>query len=411
MARLRIRTPAELRRIARTQVGAETAGQIAPYRTELEQTTSRRARALQDLGELYGGLQNYAQRAVGQVAQYGNEAYNREQQLFDQASSRLDQFRQQRAADAQALAQQTGGPVPISAFTEGVDAASVMPHVAAGGLMSALALSQADVGEAGDFAGRVFPLIQAEETTKTQRDYEDKISGIQDEIAAIRAARPGAVSKRFTDLLAAERDYQIARGTLGVQQGQLGEQIAARKAETALSWAQLREQAKQNDAAGRRAQSEMAERQREFNLTNKETQASAIQTAQDEADNLLYALAEPGAMKDYKRVEWRSVGAMSPRQAAKKGYFLNPKDLRTDPKTKYRYYYKQLTSTQTLAGNLSPISPEATNPATGKPWGTEAYSEVYNQMVAHGVEPGLAASTVRRYFNLGSSWKPPKRNK
>jgi hypothetical protein len=212
----KIRTPAELRAIARKQVGGEIQSQVAPWQIQSNQLKTRRQRALDNMNTLFKGLGQYNQDAIGSLGQFGQQAGELQNQAYQQAQSRLDQFRQQRAADAQALAQQTGGPVPISAFTEGVDPGSVRSSSAGGALMGAIGAGQDQLAEMGRFSTEVFPLVQAEESKSTQQNFEDSINAVQSEIASLKGQRGSMANKRYNDLLAQERDYQIAGGTLGL---------------------------------------------------------------------------------------------------------------------------------------------------------------------------------------------------
>jgi hypothetical protein len=391
MARYKIRTPAELRRIARAQTSQEVTSELAPYRGQQRDVTTRKGRALEDLNSLYGGLQTFAQQSAARTQGLQQQSYGVQNQLFEQASSRLDQFRQQRAADAQALAQQVGGPVPMSAFTEGVDAGSVMPHAAAGALMSALSAGADASSEAESFAGRIFPMVQGEETQKTRNQYDDQIANIQDEIAKIKSSRQGRQTARYNELLTqereyemnktrADRDYAIAKGTLGIS-----------KRAQDLSEKQFSEM-----SAAEKANYRLQQRQTAI----AEHKDKAVSTEEDEAINMLDALTSPGEFQDVKSVSYPQVGYMSPRQAAKKGYFTMDND--TSTKNGMRMYYKQQTSTQTMGGEVK------IDPATQ---GAAAYGEAYKYLVAHGYRQQLAARLVRQYFDLGSGWTPPPAGK
>jgi hypothetical protein len=132
--------------------------------------------------------------------------------IFNQAWARLNSLRGEGAADAQALAQQLGAPLPIDAFTKGTTGEmGVFVPEAAGELLKASTIGQAGVQEAEAFAGRVWPLKQARMQQQTRQYYRDQISALRRQIASIKATAPGMISSRLRERQIQDYEMQLAK--------------------------------------------------------------------------------------------------------------------------------------------------------------------------------------------------------
>lgn len=205
-------TDPALQQAAQTQVGGEIAQELAPLDAEIGSLEGRSGAAVQDIDRLFSTLQPSVEASAARVGEFNKGLLAMEKDIFGAATDRISAFRQARAAEAQALAQQIGGPVPISEFTYGADVEmQLAPQDFAGSMLRSMGYAQAGVGEAEAFAGKVFPLIRKEETLRTQRYFADQITKLRKEIAAIKASKAGRVSERFTELRLAEREYRLQR--------------------------------------------------------------------------------------------------------------------------------------------------------------------------------------------------------
>jgi hypothetical protein len=388
MAKIKIRTPAQLRRVASAQIGEEVRGETGSYMTERTKMTGRRRRGLEDLNQLFGQIQPFVSQQRENMAAAQQQAYSQQNQLFEQAASRMDQFRQQRAGEAQALAQQVGGPVPMSAFTEGVDAANVLPHAAAGSLLHALALGQGQTNEMGEFAGRVFPMVQAEEHQKMAGEYDEKISEIEDQITRIKASKAGRTTTRLNELLVqerqdqlerikADRDWklgkgslQVSRGGLDVQRQQLREQVRSSKAGEAIQRSQLTLQEKEL------ATKQLAEGQ------------GVLDTQEDEARTLVDALTSGSTGEVLNVSNTVSVGDFKPGKQPE-GAFLLPGRSHIAGSNKQRYY--KVVNSREQVGATDPIN----DPNT-----------IYRELTRRGYDRAMSLMITRQFFELGSGWKP-----
>jgi hypothetical protein len=407
----KIRTPQQLRAIARSQTNAEISSQVSPWAIQRNQLKTRRQRALDDMNTLFKGLGTYEQQNLGVMGEANQQGAELQNQAFQQAQSRMDQFRQQRAAEAQALAQSTGGPVPISAFTDQIDPGGIQQSAASGALIGAIGAGQDQFAEIGRFSNEVFPLIQAEENKSVRQNFEDSINAVQSEIANLKGQRGGLANKRYNELLAQERDYQIAGGTLGLNKRQLA----------------LQRQSTINPKTGKPYSHEeqmAALRQQKSQQLWERTQAktSAAQTeAHTQMRTNSYALlqslkqGQPGT--PYKATRYVQVGYMDPVTASNKGYILDPagRDTKKD-KQGLRMYYKPVTEQGTLDSGVTPISPDAIDPTTGMAMGDKAYEILYQKLIAYGTPPKMARNIIANDFGLEEGWmpgnyKPPKNPK
>lgn len=208
-------TDQQLRDQAASQVADEIAAATSPIQGEISTLEGNQAGALSQIGGLFTQLQP----SVQQGAQFIQDTYSVGQAnqgaILNAATQRLNQLKNQRAAEAQTLAQQMGGPVAIGEFTEAVDPS--MEWLAAlgpGQMLHTNAYAQADVAEAGAFAGRVFPLIRIEEEAKTRDYFQDQVKELRKSIRDIESRRTSAVNSRFLELQREERQYELDKAEL-----------------------------------------------------------------------------------------------------------------------------------------------------------------------------------------------------
>lgn len=211
----KIRTPAELAATAASEVKTEISGETAPLEAEETRLGTASKDAVRGIGELFSTVTPYVAGAATRLGESNKAALEAEKGIFAEAKRALGELRGQRAAEGQALAQQVGGPVPLDEFTASVDTvAAGLPQTTANKLLHSLGLQQAGVTAMEAFAGRVFPLMQVEETNKAVKSYEDKIDSTKKEIARIKGTQTGRVNKRANELLLQEREYKLSQDEL-----------------------------------------------------------------------------------------------------------------------------------------------------------------------------------------------------
>jgi hypothetical protein len=205
-------TKAQITSAAEAQVQAELQGQISPLEGRVGSLETDRDRALKDIAAMFGNIQPSVDAAAQNVQASYNQATAAQSNIFAAANQRMSELRQSRAQEAQAMAQQMGGPVAIGEFTE-----SVTPHqtalaqLGAGSMLHGLAYAQAGVQQANAFAGNVFPLIRTEETAKGRQYYEDQIKTIEDEITDLKQTKTSKVNAKANEMLVREREFALQK--------------------------------------------------------------------------------------------------------------------------------------------------------------------------------------------------------
>jgi len=201
---------------AQLEVGQEIAGQVAPIQNLVDQYSSQSPLAVGQINQLFGapktGLTHQVKAVASDLKKNWGSLNAAQNQVFHAASAKLTQMRQQRAAEAQTLAQQLGAPVPISMFTDPVDAEiSRSTSEFGGGILNAAGLASAGVQQAQAFSGQVFPMLQARQVQETKQFFREKIDAAKQQIAGIEGQRAGLVSARQRDLLVQDRQYQLQK--------------------------------------------------------------------------------------------------------------------------------------------------------------------------------------------------------
>jgi hypothetical protein len=170
-----------------------------------------------------------------------------QQGVFNQAWQRLNSLRGERAAEAQALAQQIGAPVPLDGlFTEAIDVerGAFVPE-AAGELLKASTIGQAGVQQAEAFAGRVFPLKQARMHREIKNYYRDQITDLRKNIASLKSMKPGLVNERLRQRQLEDYEMRLNRAEALFQREQTKRGLALEERRLKLQQAELNEQKRQ----------------------------------------------------------------------------------------------------------------------------------------------------------------------
>lgn len=207
-----VMNPDQIAAAATSQINNEIGDQVAPLQAQFNTTSSQEERVRQSIESMFGGIQPYVTGAADQVKQSYDQALGAEQGIFSSAMQQLNQLKQSRAQEAQALAQEMGGPVALSEFTAGVgENQTELANLGAGQMLHTLGYAQAGEQEAQAWAGRVFPLVHTEEQAKARGFFEDKKRELQDQITSLKQSAGSKIEQRKNDLLVQERTFQLQK--------------------------------------------------------------------------------------------------------------------------------------------------------------------------------------------------------
>lgn len=253
------------------EVAAEIAAASAPIERAISGAQQDQAGALQAIGNLFSGLQPAVERSTQFVKDTYDQAVGAERGIYDAANQRLAQMREQRATDAQRMAQMMGGPVAVGEFTSGVEPAQqYYAQSGAGQLLHSLALAQAGTQEAAQFSGQVFPLLRTEQEADVRSTFGKRIAELRGQLSDLQSQKTSAISQRFFERQKAEREYQLQ-----VEQQKLDKVKADRDWKATLkSIAQDNARLKLAQAESKRAESVLTGK-----YNNKPTQAAIDQAA------------------------------------------------------------------------------------------------------------------------------------
>lgn len=207
-----VRSADELNNIATSEVNADIGGQVAPLQSQYDTLTGSEERARQNITTLFGTLQPSVEASAAAVKGSYDEAQGHQEAIFSKAMQKLNQLKQSRAQEAQALAQEMGGPVALSEFTAGMDdAQGQLANLGAGQMLHTLGYAQAGEQEAQAWAGKVMPLVQTEQQATVRQYFEDQKKTIQGQITALKATAGDKINTRKNELLLAERTYALQK--------------------------------------------------------------------------------------------------------------------------------------------------------------------------------------------------------
>lgn len=205
-------TEAEIAAAVAAEIEAEIGQQVSPLNDLIGQYQQGQTGALQRLDQLYGSIMPSVQNATTNLRSNFDQTIGFERGIVDATQARLAGIRQQAGAQAQALAQQLGVPIPVSLFDMGaLTEQGIGAAQGAGSLLTAQGMRDSALAEAEAFSGRVFPLMRKEQEEDTRRHYTTQIESAQKEIAQLKKMKPGLISERTRQRLLEERGYQLER--------------------------------------------------------------------------------------------------------------------------------------------------------------------------------------------------------
>lgn len=195
---------------AKGQVNTELQGQIDPLQNQIGTLGGQQTRVIGDIGAMFDHIQPTVDKSAAAVTDSYQGAQDAQHQIFSAATIAMNKMKQDRAQQAQQLAQQMGGPVAVGEFTAGFDPASeALANLGAGSQLHTLGYAQAGEQQAQAFAGQVFPLVRTEQTAQARQYYEDQIKSTQAKIDDLNSQRGALVNTRLNDLTKQNLDYQL----------------------------------------------------------------------------------------------------------------------------------------------------------------------------------------------------------
>jgi hypothetical protein len=373
------------------EVNEEVAGATAPIEAEITDTAADEAAALASVSEMFSGLMPYVQASATEIAESEQFAAGVQQSIFNTASLQLNQMAQARAAEAQALAQQMGGPVDMTEFGKALaPTMATMPETFAGAQLHALAQGQVSVQQAEAWAGKVFPMYQVEQTTQLTKYFEDKKSELRKQIAALEAEKPGLINARLNERLQQEREYELEQANLALEKLKVQhdwyatkEQLKQQRKEFELAKKQLGldvagvtgEYKGESTLAAKGQQAEINAQIKAGRLADKEALVKEKQTAMELAEKI----TQSGDPQTYTT----SVAVVVDKPlAGTKGVYKK----KVNGKWVYYTYEDVKQTTQAGARTNDP-------------------NEIYNYLLAAGISKSVALSTVRAQIG-NQKWGP-----
>jgi adenylate cyclase class IV len=195
---------------ATSEVGHETSAQTDPLEGRIGALRSGEDSAVGQIQSTFGQILPFSADAAQRLEAYTHSALAMEQQIFQAAGDRLNKLSQSRAASAQALAQQMGGPVATNEFTAGVEPSlQAFPNEQAGELLHSLNLGQSEVAYAEAFPNRIFPAQEVELTTHAKHAMDQQIADIQDRIDQLNASKAGTINDRYNQYVQKQQEYEL----------------------------------------------------------------------------------------------------------------------------------------------------------------------------------------------------------
>lgn len=195
---------------AQQQAGTEVGAQTAPLQASSTSLQGQEAGAEGQISNEFGQILPYVGASAQREEAFNNQSLQMEQGIFQAAGQRMNDLAQNRAAEAQQLAQKMGGPVATGEFLQGIAPyENAFPSMAAGEMLHSLGLSTAHAGEAEAFAGKVFPALETEEQAKSRSFFENQIKQNQDQINTLNASKSGLANDKLTSLVQNERQYEL----------------------------------------------------------------------------------------------------------------------------------------------------------------------------------------------------------
>lgn len=403
---MRPRTYPELQDAAATDVATEIASATAPYQAERARAEARRKQAATEIGAMFGAIQPFVAQSAQAVQDYYTQGQDQMRGIFDRAQQRMQGMRADRGAEAQALAQEMGGPVSVGEFTAPLESSGqALTDAEGGGMLHALASAQAGAQEAQNFAGEVFPALRTEETANRDRFFQEQIREAENQVASLESQKGPKTTARLNELLGAERsfgldklksdrDWQATLRTLKNDEERMRMAQALDEAgvtgtfkgQDTLASRQLSADERNAAAQLGLSQEELALRREEY-ISNAAIQRQQLNVSQRQGGmQMLDSLITGGGGKSVKTTVKHEIGAdrANGPNAPKNVY------AEVDRKGKTHYYFNETVTVS--AGGTTPI---------GSP------GQLLSLLTATGIPRKMAINLIRARLNL-PGWTPGK---
>lgn len=401
-----VRTPDQITADVTKQVESAISSTEAPLKSQIGTLGANRDAAIAGIDKMFGNILPYVQAGAQQTESAYHTAEQTQQQIYSAANQRLNELKQSRAQNAQVLAQQMGGPVAVGEFTDAVDPAASAYAVEGGGqMLHTLAYGQADVGAANAFAGRVFPLVQTEQTAEARQHYETQIKEIQDQITQLESQKSSQINKGVTDALIQERQFALQKASQAL------DEVKAKH-----DWQASLRSLKQEDKRIKLAQGQFGETKKEFKVTasleKKKLTVQEKQFAQQLGlSNAEFALKKREAASATKVAQQRLSLAKQQAAAAYLDAAVNPQPGKTITYSRA----VPVSEAQVMTGHAGGAYQDKNSP-TGYSQIVTVHeaavaspitdpNQLVDYLVAHRVQRKNAISMVRARLRLPSSWE------
>lgn len=404
----------DLTKLAGSQIDSEITGAESPLKSQIGTLQGRETSTLQNLGTMFGQIQPYVSQEADKVQSAYDTGFQATQSIFNTAQQRMAQLKQQRAQEAQAMAQEIGGPVSVGEFTSSVlgpeqELASTAPNQ----LLHTLANAEAGTQEARAFSEKVFPLVRTEEEAKARGFFEDQIKDLNNQISTLEGSKQGKVNDRLNTLLQSEREFSLNQNQQALDRLKANRDWQATlrslhnddqrlsmakkdfaiqeagvtglyKGKPTLSAVKLSVAEKQAAAKLNLSEAQLREKISHDTETEAVAQQRVKLQTQKNAMAILDHAFNPSS---------RATLSLTHRVPITAGQALLDKNARRDPKTKQWYTYKttSMTTQQAIA--------EGYNLGSGTP--ITDPQDLYNLLVGSNTPPAMALKLVRVKTGIG----------
>lgn len=203
---------------ATAQALADISSQVAPLQGQVSGLQAAQGQAAGTIQDEFNSILPSVQTSAQQVQDFNNRAQADQQAVFTAAGQQLNTIQQNNAAEAQRQAQASGGPVSTGVFTGQIEPfQTAEAESGAVGQLTGLELGVAGSNAAQDFAGKVFPAMEAEQLGTSRQDFQNKINDLETQISAVQGTKSKLINAALPGLVNAQRTYELDKAKLALQ--------------------------------------------------------------------------------------------------------------------------------------------------------------------------------------------------
>jgi len=204
----------------------DIAAQVAPLQAQIPYEQKLGTQEQGALTSEFNQLLPYAKSAAAYTGQFNQQAAADSNAIFQAANDQIGAQQQNAAAQAQQLAQQTGGPVSAGTFTDALAPyQTAIGQTGSVGRLNTLQLGTLGTDEATQFSGQVLPAMAMEQHATIRNQINDEIQKLKDQITTIQGTKSKIIDAKLPGLLQSAQTYKL---------NQL--QLAQKKVEDARAW-------------------------------------------------------------------------------------------------------------------------------------------------------------------------------